>query len=217
MRRSAAGRMRPAENPHMCGFPDWRRIGLMPDLAYVPAPRWRETGAGLVDAGVLGGLSWLARRRELIRLDGPFARLMGVVPAVLREQLRTPGQLLLGIRTVDRRTGARVVLWRSFAVAGASIAGRLVIRRLAVSGRSERERPREDFLAEMHELMRQHPQASPEREAARRELFARHPSTITITSRGILRAVAPTLLFGLVMRRLRRRLAPTVEVLARGG
>ena len=34
-------------------------MGSMPDRSYVRAPRWRQTGAGLIDAGVFAGLRWL--------------------------------------------------------------------------------------------------------------------------------------------------------------
>ena len=40
------------------------------------------------------------------------SRLLVVAREVVSEQLRTPGQLLLGTRTVDRRTGAPVEVWR---------------------------------------------------------------------------------------------------------
>lgn len=119
-------------------------MGSEPEQAYVRAPRWRETGAGLVDAAAFGGLTWLARRRELIRLDGAVGTVIGVASVVLREQLRTPGQVLLGIRTVDRRTGERVALWRTLAVAATNFAGRRLAGRLAASSMSgpkgERER-----------------------------------------------------------------------------
>ena len=53
----------------------------MPDRSYTPASRWREAGAGLVDAAAFGGLPWLARRRELIR---PTARSRTLIGAAQR-------------------------------------------------------------------------------------------------------------------------------------
>ena len=182
----------------------------MDDAAFSKAPLWRRTGANLIDAGLLGGLWWLARSRGIVREGGTVARLMAVPGDILREQLRSPGQRLLGTRTVDRRTGRRLALWRTFAVMGAGVAGQALSRRLGPAETPEREREREAFSAEMEAIMRRHPQSSAERDAEREALFARYPST------NFARALAPGVISGLLTSRLRRRLAPTVEVLARG-
>ena len=178
-------------------------------------PPW-ATGAGVRQAA-LAALSWLARRRDSSGWTVLVGTVIGVASVVLREQLRTPGQVLLGIRTVDRRTGERVALWRTLGrrsnFRGGGSRGAWRRPRCPVR-RAERER--EDFLAEMHELMQQHPEPSPEREAAREELFARHPSD-HLRSDHRCGWSRPTVLFGLLNHRLRRRLAPTVEVLAREG
>ena len=182
----------------------------------VPAPRWRQTGAALIDMAALAALSWPARRRPLVRPGGLVSRLLVVAREVVTEQLRTPGQLLLGTRTVDRRTGARVAVWRTVVLTGVRVAGGELTRLLVVRGGPGKDHDREAFLTEMNEVMRTHPQDSPEREAAREELFARHPPVVS-SGTSLLRVVAPSLVFGLVNKRLRRRLAPTVEVLAREG
>ncbi len=59
--------------------------------------------------------------------------------------------------------------------------------------------------------MRRHPQATPEREAELQAAYARHRLAVP----SLPRTVAPSLVAGVLNARLRRRLAPTVEVLAR--
>ncbi len=187
----------------------------MPDRSHVRAPRWRQTGSGLIDVGAIAGLRWLARRRGLTGAEKMITRRAGTGQHVLREQLRSPGQLLFGTRTVDRRTGARVALWRTLALAGAVAAGGEVVRRLSPSENPERRRAQAAFASESHEIYARHPQASPEREAALRDLYRRYPGSMV--SPDPVRIFLPPLLVGLVSSGLRRRLAPTVEVLARGG
>ncbi len=179
------------------------------------APRWREMLAGLLDVSLVGGLLWLVRRQQ----GGAAAaaerlRWLRYVPAdALREQLRTPGQRLLGIRTVDRRTGQRVALWRTLALVGVAGGSQLIVNRLKPPDTPAQEREREAFVEEMQAIMRRHPQRSPERDAERQALLARHQSTLP--GRDLQRALALTFLAGLVTRRLRRRLAPTREILVR--
>jgi hypothetical protein len=176
------------------------------------APGWRRTGANLVDMAVFGGLFWLARSRGRAREGSAAARLMGIPVEVLREQLRSPGQRLLGTRTVDRRTGTRVALWRTLALVGARAAGAELTRRLEPAPRPDLEAEREAVRAEISDIMRRHPQASPERQAELQAAHARHSRTMP----SLPRMIVPSLVIGLATTRLRRHLAPTVEVLAPG-
>jgi hypothetical protein len=177
------------------------------------APAWRRTGANLVDMALFGGLFWLARSRGLLREKSLGARVAALPAELLREQLRSPGQWLLGTLTVDRRTGHRLALWRTLALIGFRAAGAEITRRLEPVRDPELERERQVVGEDIGVIMRRHPQASPEREAALRDAYARHQVTLP----SLPRAVAPSLVAGLLNGRLRRRLAPTVEVLARGG
>ncbi len=181
-------------------------------MDHVNAPAWRRTGANLVDMAAFGGLFWLARSRGLVREGSVGARLAAIPVEVLREQLRSPGQRLLGTRTVDRRTGSRVALWRTLALIGSRAAGAELTRRLEPVRTPDLEREREAANAEVADIMRRHPQASPEREAELRASHARHSHATP----SVPRMVAPSLVVGVLTTRLRRRLAPTVEVLARG-
>src|SRR6185437_11728284 len=176
------------------------------------APAWRRTGANLADMAFFGGLFWLARSRGLLREGSAGAGLMAVPVEVLREQLRSPGQRLLGTRTVDVRTGRRVALWRTIVLIGSRAASAELTRRLEPARTPELDREREAANAEVADIMRRHPQASPEREAELRAAYRRHSHATP----SLPRAVAPSLVLGVLTTRLRRRLAPTVEVLARG-
>jgi hypothetical protein len=126
----------------------------------------------------------------------------------VREQLGSPGQRLLGLRTVDRRTGRRLELWRTLAVLGAALGGRAVMRRVAPSAPTpSQERDRREFLDELNAIHERHREDPDALQAERRRLFERQqPVTATL-----LGAAGPTLAAGLFNNRLRRRLAPTTE------
>jgi hypothetical protein len=184
----------------------------MKDMDRDRAPAWRRTAANLIDMAVFGGLFWLARKRGIGREGTVAARFIGLPVEVLREQLRSPGQRLLGTQTVDARTGRRIAVWRTLALIGARAAGAELSRRLEPVRTPELQREREAAHAELAEIMRRHPQASPEREAELQAAYRRHSHAMP----SLPRAVVPGLAIGLVTTRLRRRLAPTAEVLAHG-
>jgi hypothetical protein len=102
------------------------------------APRVRQTMAGLIDAGVMalptaiyGLRAWRARGTERPAARPPdWMRLLAPAFAVLGEQVGTPGGWIAGVMTVDRRTGRRLALWRTLAVALAQVATRALSRRL---------------------------------------------------------------------------------------
>ena len=139
------------------------------------APAWRRTGANLVDMAVFGGLFWLARSRGIARAGTPVARLMSVPVEVLREQLRSPGQRLLGTITVDRRTGRRLALWRTALLIATRAGATELTRRLEPARTPDLDREREAAGAEISDIMRRHPQATPEREAELQAAYAPPP------------------------------------------
>jgi hypothetical protein len=169
---------------------------------YVKAPGWRRVAGGLVDAAIL----WpLARGNRLARLP------VAVLAEILREQVGSPGQLLLGIRTLDRRSGERVALWRSVVLGGVAWGGQLLAHRLAPPPPGpEQKRALERYWSELRETGARHAEDADASGEARRPLV--HPPPVTVN---IGRVVAPTVAVGLVTNRLRRLLAPTVEALAR--
>jgi hypothetical protein len=177
-------------------------------MHHAKAPAWRRTGANLVDIAVFGGLFWLARSRGVARDGTVVARLMSLPIDVLREQLRSPGQRLLGTITVDRRTGGRLSLWRTLLLIAVRAGGAELTRRLEPVRTPDLEREREAAGAEISDIMRRHPQATPEREAELHAAYARHRLALP----SLPRTVLPSLIAGVLNARLRRRLAPTIEV-----
>jgi hypothetical protein len=179
-----------------------------------PAPAVRRMLAGAIDAAIVAGATRLWRHRQgggnarAARSTGLFE------PALqsLRQQLRSPGQLLLGVRTVDRRTGRRLELWRTLVLLGVGVARVTLVRRLAPPKLTpEQERDRRGFLDELNAIQARHPDDEAARESERQQLFARQHNQLPDILR---RTAVPALALGLLNKRLRRRLAPTTEVLA---
>src|SRR5947209_1105985 len=177
------------------------------------APRSRRALAGLADVAIVGGVAWLSRRRAGSSTRSGKARwapLFGPSGEAVREQLGSPGQRLFGVRTVDRRSGRRVELWRTLVLLGTGVGGQLLMRRLTPIGQTpEQERERERFMEELRAVNERHPAGAPERDAELSALMPRHPGPIAVNPS---RAMAASLAVGLINNRLRRRLAPTTEV-----
>ena len=173
--------------------------------------------AGALDAALMGGAAWLWRQRphsesERARRWTPPVELAA---EAFRQQLRSPGQLLFGLRTVDRRTGQRLELWRTLVLVGAGVARGVFLARLAPSPLTpEQERDRGAFLEELNAIQARHPDDAVARESERQRLFERHRNPALDMLR---RTAAPMLAIGLLNSRLRRRVAPTTEVLAGRG
>jgi hypothetical protein len=172
--------------------------------------------AGALDAALVGGGTWLWRQRRGAE-SARAARWAGLLePTVesLRQQLRSPGQLLLGLRTVDRRTGRRLELWRTLVLLAVGVARMMFVRHLAPPQLTpEQERERSGFLDELNAIQARHPDDEVAREAERQRLFERQHNQVPEILR---RTAGPMLALSLLNSRLRRRLAPTTEVLAEG-
>jgi hypothetical protein len=164
--------------------------------------------AGLADVAIVGAVPWLWRRRAGGSAGAArtwSASLVGPLGELVREQFGSPGQRLLGLRTVDRRTGEPVELWRTVAVHGVSAAGQLLARRLTPFQTPEGER----FVEELRATSERNPRGSPERAAELSALMERHQAPIAAN---LWRRVAMLLALAIVNGLLRRRLAPTTEV-----
>jgi hypothetical protein len=183
-----------------------------------PAPRVRRMLAGVLDAAIVAGGTWLWRHRRGGGENARATRWTGLLePAVgsFRQQLRSPGQLLLGLRTVDRRTGRRLQLWRTLVLIGADVTRVEIVRRLAPPRLTpEQERDRRGFLDELNAIQARHPDDEAARESERQRLFERQHNQLPDILR---RTAVPALALGLLNKRLRRHLAPTTEVLAEEG
>jgi hypothetical protein len=95
---------------------------------------------------------------------------------------------------------------------GASAGGQWLRRRMAPAAQTpEQEREGERFSAQLGAIYKRHPNDPAARKAERERLF----ESTTATRVNLLSAVAPPLAAGLATTLLRRRLAPTVEVLAK--
>jgi hypothetical protein len=176
--------------------------------------------AGLIDAATVVVL--FARYLRSIWRSGPDAGpgpdpvglqrwLRPLAPAVrvLSEQLGTPGGWIVGLRTVDRRTGRRVALWRSLAVALLGAVTEAVRRRLTPASPPISESEHEDFVREV--------QAIRERHADDRQLLGEENRLYEERRIGVnlWRWLPATVGPALINSRLRRRLAPTVVVVSR--
>jgi hypothetical protein len=176
-----------------------------------PAPGWRRLLAGLIDGALVVGIA-SASRRLRGSADGGLERSVWVVSSLvelLRQHVGSPGQRALGLRTVDERTGRGVPLWRTLAVFGLQSSTRVLSRLFAPGGAVEEERRREQFMAELKEIARRHPEDGPARERERRALFDRYPQP------NMVRKFAPALAATVLSGRLQRRLPPTTEILVR--
>jgi hypothetical protein len=177
-----------------------------------PAPRWRRMLAGAVDSAIVGGAVWFSRRRSVnggIDRAAGWARLFGPASELIHQQIGSPGQRLLRLRTVDRRTGRRPELWRTLVLLGADAGGWLLMRRAAPAPlTASQERDRLTFLDELNAIEQRHRDDPGAREAARRRLFERQPPSGVAT---LGRTAGLILVSGLLKSRLRRRLTPTTD------
>ncbi len=186
----------------------------------VPATRRQRALAGLLDMAVAGAvvrLMWDRRAEgDGASRGGPLGRLAVLAPlrAIVEEQVGSPGAWVAGIRTVDRRTGRRVVLWRTAMLVGVRAASQLVASRLqsdppeTMSELEWRQRKRE--IEEIEERYAADPDG---RNRAMADYFEAHPQPWAMN---VARPIAIAMGTTLVNSRLRRRLAPTMLVKRRG-
>jgi len=173
------------------------------------APLWRRLLAGLADAGIGLVVTRAARSRLGTGRSAPrLLRLLGPGSELVRQQLGSPGQRLLGVSTIDRRTGQRVAAWRSLVLFALAVGEWLVTTRLLPRETPHHARERARVMAEAEAIARRHPG---DVEARHGELMALFRRT-EVPSVGP--AIAASLAFGAVNALLRRRFAPTVEISA---
>jgi hypothetical protein len=185
-----------------------------PATTTVPASWTRKALAGLIDsAPTLLLLGWRLRRRS-DRADARhgregwqhWLRIVGPQSPAVHEQIGSPGEWITGLRTVDRRTGERVALWRTVALAGAQAAAVTLRGRLSAAPAPAERRAAIRELSELHERHADDP-------AALREAIQHHRRD----HRADIQTMRPMLVglaLVLVNQFLRRRLAPTMIVRA---
>jgi hypothetical protein len=183
------------------------------------APLSRRALAGLMDAALWGVPTGLALRRMRRGANGPeqgaaAARAREATRigwSVLGEQFGTPGQWIMGLRTVDRRTGTRLALWRSLAVPTVKVAGGAIAGRLASADHAPPPDPREREL-ELRAIREAHHGDEEATNAALAEHYRSHRAPPIDLKRKLYIPLA----LGLLHSQVRRRLAPTTVVVHRG-
>ncbi len=184
--------------------------GRMPRGEIERTPRWRSVLAGALDAGVGFVLLRAApgppggRHLKVIQALGPSG-------VLVRQQLGSPGQRLVGIRTVDERTGARVAAWRSLACMAVTAGAELLAARVRRSETDQQRHARESHHQEIADTYRRHPGDPAAGEAERARLREQAPPEMALR---VIDFVGPPLAVSLLAGRLRRRLVRPVEVRA---
>jgi hypothetical protein len=187
----------------------------------VPAPRARRTLAGLIDASTFGLLFALYVRWKWRsgREPGPdhnpaglerWLRLLNPVLGVVSEQLGTPGAWIVGLRTVDPRTGRRVALWRTLAVVLLGVLTEAGRRRLTPPVPPISESERGEFGREMRAIREGYADDGKLQREAMSRFYEQH--RVDVNPLRWLPAIAGA---ALINNRLRRHLAPTVVVVSR--
>ncbi len=182
------------------------------------APRGRKALVGLIDAAVMAlpaaiqwRRAWRARgtERPVARTPG-WMRVLTPAVAVLGEQVGTPGGWIMGVRTVDRRTGRRLALWRTLTVALVQLATRLLAERLTPRPSHPLEEERRQQAREIQAIEERY---ADDEEARNTELMRHYQEHgINVVSVNIWPPIVAGLASALVNRTVRRRLAPTLVV-----
>lgn len=189
-----------------------------------PAPGWRRAAAGLLDAGVVAAVVFAVRRaggglaREQSRRIALDA-LGGLAGSALLERLGSPGERLMGVRTVDSRTGRPVELWRALLLTALGVGIRalrgVLVPRPGLAANDEQRGRREALARDIREVRSRYAADPEARDEAVIALMGERRAPAVQVDVG--RVVAVTLVAGLVPRRLQRRLAPTTVVRRRAG
>jgi hypothetical protein len=183
------------------------------------APRWRQTLAGLINAATIGAVSvlhtrWQRRSRDAGSRPGAsgerrWPRLLSLATVVLDQQVGTPGGWIMGLRTVDSRTGRRLALWRSLALALAG-AGIQELRRRAFGVRKPLAVGERADLAHQLETIKDTHRDDPDgRQRETMRAFSERQVDVKYMGWRVLAGVVGATF---VNHRLRRRLAPTTVV-----
>jgi hypothetical protein len=182
-----------------------------------PAPRARQTLAGLIDAAVMalptaiyGLRAWRARGtgRPAARPPG-WMSMLAPASALVGEQVGTPGSWIMGVRTVDKRTGSRLALWRTLTVALVHVVTRLLGRRLAPRPEIPTEAERRQRWSEIQAIKERY---ADDEDALSAELMRHQAERRGDVTVNIWPPVVAGLGSTLVNRAVRRRLAPTLVV-----
>jgi hypothetical protein len=188
-----------------------------------PAPRGARLLAAMIDAATIGVPSFLYMRRaqrsadgraQLGKLGGQWNRVIGPVRASLDQQVGSPGGWVVGLRTIDSRTGRRVALWRTLVLALARIAMGMLQRRTFGVNTPTSQAEHASFARELEAIKHAHPDDPEARNDAMMRLYRERERRVDVNLFGW-RMLAGIVGSVLVNQWLRRRLAPTVVVSSR--
>jgi hypothetical protein len=192
--------------------------------AAVAAPRSRRMLAGAIDSATafaIGrGLKRFGGPRPPAGGDRPDGRaaatlalgVLGPSSDLVRQQLGSPGQRVLGLRTVDRRTGERVARSRTLLLVALGIADQALAARQKPGPDPQLEAEQERFRSEIAAIHERHRDDPAARDAALRRAYEQRPGPVKID---LAHLPVPRLAVVLLAAIARRRLAPTTEVLVR--
>jgi hypothetical protein len=194
-----------------------------------PAARGLRAKAKAIDVTLVGAAvvlyilpSWLradpekrmvAFSQALDKTRHPWQRLLGEGLAVLGEQLPTPGQRIVGLRTVDARTGQRVELWRTLARAGFRGGSGMLVRRLMRRDDSvDLEASRQELKMELAALQERYVDDREGLNAAAAGLLKDRQADGRLPAVKVMRWLPVALGLGLLQRRVNRALSPTIVI-----
>ncbi len=200
--------------------------GAEPSAKPTPAPRGREALASLIDMVTIGLPYALFARRAAGGAEGRalrgaaggrwelWGRVFNWVRPALDEQVGSPGAWIVGLRTVDSRTGRRVALWRTLVLTLARAATGELQRRAVGVRSSVAEAEHAKFARELRAIREAHADDPDARNDAIKRLYSERGGVdVRFNPLRVLGGVAGGVLAN---RWLRRRLAPTVVVATRG-
>jgi hypothetical protein len=167
-------------------------------------------------AVALIGVSWWWRNRGVSstrrsETAGGTQRLplRSSVKAVVYEQLGSPGAWVAGVRTVDRRTGRRVALWRTVLIASARLGTQAAAKRLAKPSPPISEAEHAERARALQAIRERFPDDEDARNAALTDHYREHQVTVKAN---LGTPLAISIGSSLLNSRLRRHLAPTMLV-----
>jgi hypothetical protein len=188
----------------------------VPEAELVKAPEWRRGLAGLIDGATTTALQRAGRRLAPTAGDSARTRAINALAAVmghsmLLERIGSPGKRAAGVRTVDRRTGEPVELWRAALLTALATGIRSLRPRLMPPSRDDEwQRQQEALARETAAIRARYPDDEDARNAALMELWQRRKSSPVGADFG--RILLVNLALSLAARRVQRRLAPTIVV-----
>lgn len=187
------------------------------DTGIEPASPGRRVLAGLINAAMMS-LPVIRQTRRALRAARAgetaakaqsWTQALPGVLEILAEQVGTPGGWIMRVRTVDKRTGRRLALWRSLVVALVNIGTRLLGRRLNPRPESPSQAEQRQRFDEIRAIRERYADDEDARNAELMRYYAEHRVDVAVRIWPVFAAgVGPVLL----NRWIRRRLAPTVVV-----